>query len=138
MPGPSVSSLPCQQPHAGRLKSLSPTNKSAHSTNTAPVQYLENVTIPVLTSAPAVITRSGCQSKPPPKLSDSAHSSFLAFISTFSPQQPQPLHHLLHPDVESQSTPHPFTLASKNIYGLIGSDPDTMSLHEAMKEPDRL
>ena len=117
---------------------MSPTNTSAHSTETAPVQYLENATIPLLPSAPAVITRSGCQSKPPPKLSDSAHSSFLAFISTFSPQQPQPFQHLLQPDVESQPMPHLFALASKHIYGLIGSDPDTMRLHEATKESDRL
>ena len=34
--------------------------------------------------------------------------------------------------------PYPFVLARKHIYELIGSDPDTMRLHEAMKEPDRL
>ena len=136
MPKPSVNSLLCQEPVAGGLKYLSPTHTSAHSTETAPVQSLENYTIPVLPSAPSVITRYGRPIKPPPKFSDSAHSYFLSFISTFPPQQPQPFQNLLQPDVESQSTPHPFALASKHIYRLIGSDPDTMRLHEAMKEPD--
>ena len=49
-PKPSVNSLPCQQPLAGGLKSLSPTNTSAHSTKNAPVQYIKNATIPLLTS----------------------------------------------------------------------------------------
>ena len=137
-PKPSVSPLQYQQPLAGGLKLLLPTNTSAHSIETAPVQSLENDTTPVLPSAPAVFTRSGRQSKPPPKFSDSAYSSFIAFISTFSPQQPQPFQHLLQPDVKSQSMPHPFALASKHIYGLIRSEPDTMRLHEAMKETDRL
>ena len=138
MPKPSVNSLLCQEPVAGGLKYLSPTHTSAHSTETAPVQSLENATIPLLPSAPAVITWSGCQSKPPPKFADSAHYFVLDFISTYSPQEPQTFQHLLHPDVESQSTPHPFALARKHIYGIIGSDPDTMRLHEEMKEPDRL
>ena len=102
MPKPSIKPLPCQKPLAGRLKSLLPTNTSAHSTKIAPVKFLENDSIPLLPSAPAVITRSGRQSKPPPKFSDSAHSPFLAFVSTFSPQQPQPFQHLLQPDVKSQ------------------------------------
>ena len=34
--------------------------------------------------------------------------------------------------------PHPFALARKHIYGLIGSDLDTMRLYESMKEPDQL
>ena len=45
---------------------------------------------------------------------------------------------MLQPDDESQSTPHPFALAIKHVYGLIGSEPETMRLHEAMKEPDQL
>ena len=47
-PKPSVNSLPCQQTLAGGLKSLLPTNTSPHSTKTAPVQSLENATIPLL------------------------------------------------------------------------------------------
>ena len=97
-PKPSFNSLPCKQPLAGGLKYFSPTNTSARSTETAPVQSLKNATIPLLLSAPAVITQSGRQNKPPPKFSDIAHSYFLDFISTFSPQQPQPFQHLLHPD----------------------------------------
>ena len=91
---------------------MSPTKTSSYSTKNSPVQSLENSTIPLLPSTPAVITRSGRQSKPHPKLSDSAHSYFLAFISTLSPQQPQPFQHLLHPDVKSQSTPATMALSS--------------------------
>ena len=115
-----------------------PTNTSAHPTENAPVQSTQNFTIPLLSCTPAIITQSSRQSKPPSKFSDSAHSSFLAFIYTFSPQQSQPFKHLLQPDVESRSKPHPFALASNHIYRLIGLYPDTMRLHEAMKQPDRL
>ena len=52
----------------------------------------------------------------------------------FLPQKYQPFQQLLQPDVKKQSTPHPFTLTSNYIYGLIGLEPDTMRLHEAMKK----
>ena len=97
------------------------------------MQYTQSVTIPLLPLVPAVITQSGHQSKPPTKFSHSAHSSFLVFIYTFSTQQYQTFKHLLQPDVESKSTPHTFALTRKNIYGLIGSEPDTTRLNEAMK-----
>ena len=137
-PETSVNSLPLQQTLTKRLESLYPTNDSAHPTKNAPVQSTQDVTIPLLALTPAVIMRCGSQSKPPSKFSDSAHSSFLASISTFLPQQYQPFQHLLHPDVESQSTPHPFALASNHIYGIIGSDPYTMRFNEAMKQHDQL
>ena len=56
----------------------------------------------------------------------------------FLPQKYQPFQQLIKPDVKKQSTPHPFTLTSNYIYGLIGLEPDTMRLHEAMKKPYRL
>ena len=137
-PEPSVNSLPRQQTLANRLESTSPTNNSSHPNKNAPVQSNQNTTIPSLLLMPAVITRSGHQSKSPSKFSYSSHSYFMAFISTFLPQQSQPFQHFLQPDVESKSTPHPFALASNHIYRLIGLDPDTISLHEAMKQHDRL
>ena len=89
-PKPSVNSLPCQQTLANRLESPSPTNTSADPTKNAPVKSTQNITIPSLPFLPAVIARSGRQIKLPSKFSDSAHYSFLAFISTFLPQQYQP------------------------------------------------
>lgn len=42
--------------------------------------------------------------------------------------------HLLQSDVESQSEPHPFAM----LMAFVGtSDPDTMTLEEALKQPDR-
>ena len=99
-PKPSVNSIPYQQTLANRLESMSPTNTSTHPTENASVQSTQNVTIPLLPSRPAVITRSVCQSKFPSKFSDSAHSSFLSYclnnLNRFNTFSRQMLNHNQH------------------------------------------
>ena len=63
-----------------------------------------------------------------------------AFLSTFSPMPTPNDHralHLLQPDCEAYAEPHPLALVTEQIMALIGSDPDTMYLEEAMRQPDR-
>ena len=98
MPEPSVNSLPRKKTLAKILESLSPTNTSAHPTKNTPVNYNQNLTISLLPSTPDVITRSSRQRKYPSKFSDNAHSSFLAFIYTFLPQQYQLFQQFLQTD----------------------------------------
>ena len=80
-------------------------------------------------------TRSGREIVPPKRLT---YTSICSNLETFSPSSKQHyIQHLLQPDVTSQSEPNSFSLVSEYIIGLTLSDPDTMYLHEALREPDR-
>ena len=46
--------------------------------------------------------------------------------------------HLLQPaDCEASAEPHLLALITEQVIALIGSDPDTMYLEEAMRQPDQ-
>jgi hypothetical protein len=64
-----------------------------------------------------------------------------AYLITFSPMpnsSKSNVLHLLQPDVEAHAEPHPFALLTEHIVSYIGqSDPDTMHLDEALRQPDR-
>jgi hypothetical protein len=60
------------------------------------------------------------------------------FTSTFSPLPVDgTVLQLLQPYVEAHAEPHPFALFSEHVVAFVGStDPATMTLQEALKEPD--
>jgi hypothetical protein len=84
---------------------------------------------------PTVTTRSGRTIRIPVRLI----TAIAFFTSTFSPLPVDgTVLQLLQPDVEAYAEPHPFALFSEHVVAFVGStDPDTMTLQEALKEPDR-
>ena len=108
---------------------------TTNSVSTSDLQSSQAPHITTDTLSHNIRTRSGQISIPPKRLT---YASICSHLETFSPQ-PLNSHvqHLLQPDVESLSEPHPFALVSKYIIGLTSSDPDTMYLHEALQQPDR-
>lgn len=91
----------------------------------------------------ATTTRSGRQVRQPLRFDETEHSalaSVIAFLHSFSPQRESQIIelYLLQPDIEAFEEPHPFALVIEHVQAyLAGSDPDTMHLEEAMKQPDR-
>jgi hypothetical protein len=96
-----------------------------------PTPTVRNVEPPPI---PATVTRSGRSVRRPQRLI----AAIALFLTTFSPQ---PIDgtalHLLQPDVEAYAEPHPFALFTEHVVAFVGSDPDTMTLDEALKDPDR-
>jgi hypothetical protein len=83
---------------------------------------------------PAVVTLSGRTSRPPRRLI----AAVGLFLHTFSPLPTTAVVlELLQSDVEAYSEPHPLALFSEHMVAFIGSNPHTMTLDEALKEPDR-
>ena len=74
------------------------------------------------------------------------YQAHAAFLETFSPQyrktegvEDDSAESVLQPDVTAQSEPHPLAFVSDFIQANVAStsDPDTMTLDEAMRQPDR-
>ena len=84
--------------------------------------------------APAVKTRSGrriCR----PLLFEAAHAN-CAFLHNFSPDKPDESFALRQKE-KCSAEPHHFAFAAESgIYMAVSSDPDTMTLIEALKQPD--
>jgi hypothetical protein len=61
-----------------------------------------------------------------------------AYLAAFSPL-PTDLWalHLIQPDVEAYSKPHPLALFTEQIIALLGCDPDKMHLAKAMNADDK-
>jgi hypothetical protein len=87
-----------------------------------------------------VYTCSGRQIRKP-----SRYNSAFAFLNVFSPQcgdgaclPREPVNSLLQPEPLGSLEPNPLAMIS-SIIGLsaTASDPDTMTLEEAMRQPDR-
>ena len=81
-------------------------------------------------------TRSGRTPKPPDRYDESVHSSLLAYSATFEPTPTDTAVSLIQPDT-SPSDPHPLALFMSSLCALTATDPDTMTLKEAMAQPDR-
>ena len=91
---------------------------------------------PVIAEAPTV-TRTGRVIRPPSKFADSAHSTIQSFISTFSPSIQGVEEQLIQPCTTAYSEPNPFAMLSHQILSNVATDPDTMTIKEAMTQPDR-
>ena len=65
--------------------------------------------------------------------------SHTAYINTHSPLPNDGTEaHLLQPDISAHSEPHPLSMILEHVIAFIAkSDPDTMYLEEALKQPDR-
>jgi hypothetical protein len=90
---------------------------------------------PPAPNVPPTVTRSGHMSRPPRRLI----ATIWLFLQTFSPlpTAESTVLHLLQPDTEAHSEPHPLALFSEHLVAFVGSDPDTMTLDEVLKAPDR-
>ena len=123
------------------------TNKKSESTSTNTKENTDSTTIssPQVTSVsesvPAhqteVTTRTGRTIKPPTKFADTDHSSIHSYLSTFYLGSDKAQEHLLQPNISSSVEPHPFALFSEYMLSFLATDPDTMTLQEAMQQPDK-
>jgi hypothetical protein len=90
-------------------------------------------------SDPVVVTRSGRRVNPNPRYFNDAHANTM-LLDSFSSEYKSFDHEatsLLQP--VHQEEPHPLALLNESVFGVpgISSDPDTMTLEEAMNQPDR-
>ena len=109
---------------------------------TVPVQIpprpTEHITPPSLTPPITSHTsRSGRTIRPPVRFDDSHHSSLHAHTSTFTPTTDGSNDCLLQPSTANYSEPHPMALLCRHMVAFITTDPDTMTLTEALQQPDR-
>ena len=90
------------------------------------------------TNTPATRTRSGRVVRQNPRFFDSKVYAFNAFLRTFETTT-TPVPELLQPSQCSADRNRPMALAAQHIFGNVASsrDPDTMTLDEALKQPDR-
>jgi hypothetical protein len=59
------------------------------------------------------------------------------FLHACSPQpQDNTALFLCQPDIEAHAKPHPFALLIEHVTAFVGSDPDTMRLDEALRQPN--
>jgi hypothetical protein len=122
------------QPWAPVTPGADAVEKPAPTADADPV-FPEEPALPVPPPArdvPPTMTRSGRMSRPPRRLI----AAVGLFLQTFSPLpiEESTVLHLLQPDIEAHSEPHPLALFSEHLVAFVGSDPDTMTLDEA---PDR-
>jgi hypothetical protein len=63
----------------------------------------------------------------------------LAFLHTFPPVPAENTAMLiLQPDVEAYAEPYPFAMYLEDVFAFVASsDPDTMTMQEALAQPDR-
>ena len=131
---PSTSDLPSEFRHNWdqdtTTSNLPSTNDDESTTPADPDVSSESTSD--ITSPPIQTTRSGRTVKPPSRF------SFQSYLSTFSPS---PCRHspqqLLQPTIANYEEPHPMALVSEYILSFIATDPDTMTLKEAMQQPDK-
>ena len=118
-----------------RMQGLSPIDDLSGTSTSAPIT--QEPEYDVKTTLSPMKTRSGRQLEPHVKRlgRPSANS---AFFNTFSPggnaMHPQCQ---LQPDVERFAEPHPFAFMVETLGLSASSDPDTMTLDEALRQPDR-
>ena len=92
---------------------------------------------PLPPPAPVITTRSGCSVRPPSRFDETSHSSIHAYSATFSHNFNTTSACILQPSQASYSEPHPMALMCEHVFAHITTDPDTMTLSEALRQPDR-
>ena len=95
-----------------------------------PQPILEPTILPVKT------TRSGRNVVKAARFDETPLSSLMAYLSTFSPSSHDSDADLLQPCIKSHE-PHPFALLGEHIFSFLVTDPDTMTLKEALEQDDR-
>jgi hypothetical protein len=116
---------------------IAPTNDMRQSNEPAPA--VETVPNEAPATEPAITTRAGRRILPRNRLIVTGYLAISAYLSTFSllPTSNDSLH-LLQPDIEAYAEPRPFALMTEHVTSFIAqSDPDTMHLEEALRQPDR-
>ena len=99
--------------------------------DSSPLQpILDPVTLPSTT------TRSGRHGFPAACFNETPLSSLMVYISTFPPSYHDSDLDLLLPCLKSHE-PHPFALFGEHIFGFLVTDPDIMTLKEALEQDDR-
>ena len=61
----------------------------------------------------------------------------MAYNATFCPDISDSEACQLQPPFDNYSEPHPLAMVAQHMLSFITSDPDTMHLHEALKQHDR-
>jgi hypothetical protein len=85
---------------------------------------------------PVTTSRTGRNIRSPIRLIETMACAF--FLHSYSPQPIENTAlHLLQPDIEAYSEPHPLAFITEQVTAMIGSDPDTMHMNEALMQPDR-
>ena len=88
-------------------------------------------------SVTPVTTRSGRTIRKATRFADSALSSLLAYTNTYSPSAPTDSDSLIQPCDYGYDEPSPMALLGQHMFALITTDPDTMTLKEALQQHDR-
>ena len=127
---------PHMQPQWQSTPSITTPEEPMNSTTTQTNETLSPATN-TGANQPVLTTRSGRIVRPPRYLN--LHESNTAYLNTHSPLPTGLVEaHLLQPDITAHSEPHPFALMLEQVTAMIAkSDPDTMYLDEALRQPDR-
>ena len=102
-------------------------------------ENINNTDVPTsdtVITQPEQVTRFGRIIRPPQRFAGII-SSPISFLSTFSPRILHSDNHLLQPSTANYSEPHPLALFASHIFSFVATDPDTMTLREALAQPDR-
>ena len=86
---------------------------------------------------PSINTISGRTNQPTIKFADSLLCVLMTYTHTFSQLPYNLTHHLLQSQCEAHDEPHPLALLGQDIISLLGIDPDTMNLTDALNAPVR-
>ena len=114
-------SIPPQQHRAPRIKT------PPSPPQDPPMQHITHPTT----------TRSDQQIRPASKFADSVLSSLLSYTNTFSPDISISQDSLLQPIASNYDEPNSMALLCQHMFAFVTTDPDTMTLKEAMDQPDR-
>ena len=98
-------------------------------------ETVSNSTTETVIDQPEQVTRFGRIIKPPQRFA--GISSPISFLTTFSPFIRHDNNQLLQPLTANYSEPRPLALFSSHILSFIATDPDTMTLREALAQPDK-
>lgn len=104
---------------------------------TAPIPQPLPVTSPtILPTSPPLRTRFGRTVHPVLRYGQDIPTSLVAYNATFSPPPSNEVH-LLQPMHANSSEPHPLSQVISHLFSFITSDPDTMNITEALRQPDK-
>ena len=87
--------------------------------------------------SPVHTARSGRTVKAASKFADSTYSSLSAYAKTFSPTLSSSTDCILQPRDLHYTEPSSIAQVCEHMLSLIAADPDTLTLKEALAQPDR-